>query len=389
MKLICPMCGTDFDTEQGKCPNCGSQLDTLLDVLRKQRRSQELIGLSTREIEDLFEFEASGSGYAVREYLGLENRVYIPSRYKGRSVNAIAPNAFEGADIEEVIMPISIREIGTNAFNGCFKLKSVTISERCREVGNHAFCDCTSLETLFIPDSVKEIGNHAFSGCISLKRIKLPKALEYIGEYLFENCKSLECLSLPESVKNIGSYAFLNCYGLKKFKFNEGLMSIGDFAFSGCLGIKKVLLPESLVKIGNDAFYEAKGLTHLYIGENLTELSGRSFYGADNLGRFKVNPANKTYRTDGNCILDIGNVLVLGTPHTVISTDAVGIQSWAFCGYTFNEPLFIPNSIIRIERESFLNNKKLCVLCEAQERPIRWEYDWLVGEGDVFWGKGV
>lgn len=386
MKLICPICGNNFDTEQGKCPNCGRQLDKLLEVLRKQQRSEESLGLSTHELEELFEFEQNGTGYAIREYLGLENKVYVPSRYRGRAVNAIAPNAFEGSDIEEVIMPISVREIGNNAFNGCFKLKSVVISERCREIGEYAFCDCTSLETLFITDSVKEIGNHAFSGCVSLKKVRLPKGLEYIEEYLFENCKNLDCIALPESVKSIGSYAFLNCYALSKIKYNEGLLSIGDFAFSGCNKLTKALLPESLVKIGNEAFYDAKELTHLYIGENLAELSGRSFYGADKLSRFKVNPNNKTYRTEGNCILDIGNVIVLGTPHTVIPLDAVGIQSWAFCGYIFTEPLFIPSTVRSVEKEGFFNNKQLCIDCGHRNKPSRWAYNWLVGIGDVNWG---
>lgn len=386
MELVCPICGYKFETEQKKCPNCGSQLDKLLEVLRKQQLSEYSSGLNTEDLEELFEFEPSGTGYAIREYLGFENRVFVPSRYKGRAVNAIAPNAFEGADIEEINMPLSVREIGANAFSGCFKLKNARLSERCRKIGEYAFSDCTALEYIYIPDSVKEIANHTFSGCISLKRIKLPQGLEHIEEYVFENCRSLDSFMLPEHIKTIGSYAFINCYGLTKIKFNQGLFSIGDFAFSGCTGLKKALLPESLVKLGNDVFYEARSLTHLYIGESLAELSGRSFYGADSLNKFKVNPKNKTYKTDGNCILDIANVIVVGTPYTSIPTDAVGIQTWAFCGYTFNNPLFIPSTVRSIEGEAFFNNKVLFIECEEVSQPARWAYNWIVGEGEVKWG---
>lgn len=387
MKIFCPICGNRFETNQGKCPICGSELDKILEVLKRQQRVESACSsLKTDEIEELFELEPNGTGYAIREYLGLENKVYIPSRYRGKAVNRISQNAFEGADIEEVVMPISVREIGASAFNGCFKLKTIRLSEMCRSIGEYAFCDCTSLENIYLPDSVKEIDNHAFSGCINLKRVKLPSGLEYVNEYLFENCQNLDCLALPMKTKTIGSYAFLNCYALSKFKFSKDLTSIGDFAFSGCIGLKKVILPDNLVKLGNDAFYDAKGITHLYIGDSLAELSGRSFYGADNLQKFKVSPNNKTYKTEGNCILDVGNVLILGTPYSIIPSNVVGIQREAFCGYNFTSPLLIPDSVRSVEGEAFFNNNGLLIEAEAGEKPNKWAYNWLVGEGDVKWG---
>ena len=59
---------------------------------------------------------------------------------------------------------------------------------------------------LVMPDTVKSIGSSAFSGCTALEKLTLSKNLESIGRSAFSNCDALEELVLPVSLKSIVTY---------------------------------------------------------------------------------------------------------------------------------------------------------------------------------------
>ena len=66
-----------------------------------------------------------------------------------------------------------VTDISDNAFNGCKKLKSVTIGKSVTTIGNKAFSKCTSLKKITIPAGVAKIGKKAFYGCKKLKTITI------------------------------------------------------------------------------------------------------------------------------------------------------------------------------------------------------------------------
>lgn len=63
--------------------------------------------------------------------------------------------------------------ISDNAFNGCKKLKSVTIGKNVRMIGNKAFYKCTSLKKIVLPVNINKLGKKAFYGCKKLKSINI------------------------------------------------------------------------------------------------------------------------------------------------------------------------------------------------------------------------
>jgi hypothetical protein len=74
-----------------------------------------------------------------------------------------------------VVIPSSVKTIGEWAFDECYGLEKVVISEGVEEICKSAFRRCTNLCEVAIPSSVKTIHEYAFVGCDNLKAIYVPK----------------------------------------------------------------------------------------------------------------------------------------------------------------------------------------------------------------------
>ena len=103
--------------------------------------------------------------------------------------------------------------IPDNAFNGAYKLASITFPEGVEVIGERAFANCNDLESIEIPNTVKEIKRQAFD----MK--------------LFANYPSLLTeISIPSSVESIGENAFVNCDALTKITIENPECSIYNSA---------------------------------------------------------------------------------------------------------------------------------------------------------------
>ena len=96
----------------------------------------------------------------------------------------------------ELIIPSTVTDIGTGAFNNC-RITSVTIGQGVQHIWEMAFSGCTSLTgALTIPNNITEIGWSAFSGCSRLQNITIPDSVEYIWEEAFSGCSGLESVTI-------------------------------------------------------------------------------------------------------------------------------------------------------------------------------------------------
>lgn len=126
----------------------------------------------------------------------------------------IGEEAFKGSDVTSILMPNTVKSLGTRAFEDCKKLKEVTLSSSLTLIPMAAFRGCDALQELQVPASVTKIADLAFEAS-GLKEMELPMGVETVGAGAFYNCQQLEKLAFPNSLKKLGVCCFLYCNKLK------------------------------------------------------------------------------------------------------------------------------------------------------------------------------
>ena len=79
-------------------------------------------------------------------------------------LTTLGKNALSFLDVEELILPESLRQIGEGAFRSCRDLKRITLPSGLTEIPDYAFADCSALEEITLPASIRKIGENVFYG---------------------------------------------------------------------------------------------------------------------------------------------------------------------------------------------------------------------------------
>ena len=123
----------------------------------------------------------------IIEYTGKEKDVVIPAQYGDNKFTRIAHNAFKNKNIENIVIPDTIKTICHGAFHKCRMLKSVKLPQHLLYIDRNAFNSCTSLREIEIPSGVIHIEKGAFYDCKSLKKAIIYEKVGFIGEEAFKN----------------------------------------------------------------------------------------------------------------------------------------------------------------------------------------------------------
>ena len=216
-------------------------------------------------------------------------------------------------EITEIRLPDTLKKISSNAFTGCWSLKSLTLPDGLETIGSGAFMRCTC-ESITIPDSVKEIGASAFSYCTSLKEIRLPESVTAVPWNCFIGCESLETAVLSSKTKTIARNAFGGCKSLKTINMPDTLELVypaalndtpwlaakeaenplvcsdgGKFLIDGTACTGEVTIPDTVQRINEQAFNENENITSVYIPDSVTEIGNSTFFACTALKKVRLS----------------------------------------------------------------------------------------------------
>ena len=176
-------------------------------------------------------------------------KVAIPA-----SVERIGDEAFGRClQLESVTIPASVEKLGKNPFVGLDSKvvdnlsPDFAIDSKILYTADHTrLISCmTDASMIIVPKSVKAIGSLAFTRRSRLKKVQLPEGLERIGRDAFSDCDMLEELTVPASVTTIDAYAFASCDALRKVTFLGLPTHLARTAFSDCDNLMSIIVPDN------------------------------------------------------------------------------------------------------------------------------------------------
>ena len=221
-----------------------------------------------------------------------------------------------------VMIPATVKGVGTRAFYSCRSLASVVIPESVSFIGDDALSNCADLVRVTIKNPNVEIGGRLFNYFHELEYLCAPIrvfesiSMKYLKEIvitsgnaiasnLFYNSPDLTCVTMSNTITSIGKEAFWGCTELKTVNYlgtigewcgitfdnntsnplsyganlyingtlvkdliiQEGVTEIKAYAFSGCSTLTSITIPSSIINIGDYAFYECDSLKKVnYLG---------------------------------------------------------------------------------------------------------------------------
>ena len=211
------------------------------------------------------------------------------------SVEGIGSYAFTNCEkLTSINYPKNLTYSGGYVFKNT-GIKTITVKDGVTDITADAFNNANNLEKVVLPGTIKTIGSGAFYNCYSLKSVNVPDSVEKIGSYAFANCGNLISINYPSSLTWIDSYVFQNvpiaCITVK-----EGVTVIPSGAFYYANKVQKVSLPSTVKKIENYAFYNCKSLEIVKVGANIENIDKQSFSGCDKLTIYgKADTYTSTY----------------------------------------------------------------------------------------------
>ena len=232
--------------------------------------------------------EDTVNGYFITLYKGHASaQITVPSHIGEKNILGIRFDAYKDYKaIQDLYISDGIKYIDVQTFDNCQNLRTVRLPNSLERIGVHyfnvdrpwafdkigAFCNC-GIEEIVIPDSVKILGSGSFSGCKNLRKAILPKQLTTIGNAAFYECTSLTEINLPHKLEYIDDWAFADCTSLTKVRLPESLKKVSFGMFYACKALKDLYIPYGAEKIDDWAF-DNSGLTRIFIPPTVTRIGG-------------------------------------------------------------------------------------------------------------------
>ena len=358
-----------------------------------------------------FELSSDGESYTVTGYGTMTDGVIeIPPYYKEKPVREIADDAFAELHwIKSVIIPSTVRYIGSHAFYLCSQLSSVTIAldSVLEYIGINAF-GYTAIETIHLPSSITNIDYKAFYGS-KLKQVTIggrsttifvkntagweaPHCKYRYGMYAPGDSNTydsdVEAMTLIGTDNSYDVYAYsipgdreiysirffsnntttavaskevyevfdricfdlIDAYTLERIEvpFTEGLI-IGSEAFYGN-PLEYFTIPNTAVEISFRAFGNTN-LSKVYIPDTVNRLGNQIFMDCHNLVEVEIASGSDLNYLPYGMFSGCENLKTV-----TLSNRISRIGEYAFSGTTSLTEIKFPGMLKAIEHSAFINS---------------------------------
>jgi hypothetical protein len=203
---------------------------------------------------------------------------YSPSC--GGVILASYPDASEAVTIPSTINCLPVVGIGTNAFESCSNLTSVTIPDSVISIGDSAFANCTNLTEVTIGSGVTIIGEFPIAGS-GANGFTIANSITNVGAGVF-GFSDLTNVTVPYGVTNIGGKAFYIYFAQAGAGSAENYTTIGSGAFTLDVRLTTLEIHSSVTSIGDGAFYFCTSLKEIRFMGNAPSF-GHNVFASDNL----------------------------------------------------------------------------------------------------------
>ena len=327
----------------------------------------------------------------IISYSGQETSLILPKYVGDDYIIGVGEDAFNNANIKNVIIPGSYIKFEENAFYNATNLTFVALKNQTKmmlsptsfsananlsiyspsstinfirqnystynyavnfkpfvEISDENISNIdTNLTYLYAPNLTEFVGD--FKSFTNLKVIYAP-SLNKINNNMFENLSGLIDVDCP-NVLNVGSKSFNGCTSLLNITFSKKLESIGEYSFTGCSRLTNIDFTKNLQIIPKEAFRGCSQISKIELNADNLEILSGAFYNITNLKTVNIKSLSKLENyAFGECnslnyfnLISVNN-LELQNKAFSSSTDSSNIRSITFV--TTNES--VKNSLLTI-----------------------------------------
>lgn len=195
--------------------------------------------------------------------------VFSDKLYHHAYFNGLAVGAFKNKpNLTSIIFGEGMETLKTGCIENCKNLKTVSFYDDTTAIEERAIVD-SGLTHILLPIRLKELDGNAFEGCTNLSRIEVTdgnKHYKSVDNHIFSSDMSTMVMygpydahtntkdvmyNVPDGVKNIAEKCFYNC-DIDKLVFPTSLENIEENAISGDY-LDSVYIPDSVKSIGQNA----------------------------------------------------------------------------------------------------------------------------------------
>ena len=229
-----------------------------------------------------------------------ENQVYeiendIIYNKQLKSVVGFIPN-----QSHEYVVRNGTESIGKQAFSCEYVKKSkktiiIILPDSLFRIEEKAFYEC-NIESIRLPENLKYIGSLAFA-VSELKRIVIPNGVECIRKEAFAGCRSLIEIKLPDYLEKIEHSAFHSCVSLETINIPQSVRDIDYSCFESCSALKSIILPKGLKTLNHNIFWGCISIETISLPDNLERIGSCAFWFCTSLKNIQL-PEGLKYLDD-------------------------------------------------------------------------------------------